>query len=378
MPANKIIFFDNAATTAIFDDVLDTYVKAKKKYFGNPSSIHICGEESSRILNKSREQILSYLGLDNHQVVFTSGATESNNLAIKGYALKHQNRGKHIITSNMEHPSVLETVKQLHDYFGFDVTYLNPNEGGIINPQSVKAAIRKDTILVSLMMVNNEIGSINPIEEIGVMLKQYPLIGFHVDGTQGIGKIKMSFKDVDMLSFSGHKIHGTNNSGALILRNKIELLSINSGGGQENNIRSGTNDVAGSIALAKAIRLNYEKIDENYAKVKQISDILVKYLKDNAARYEINGCDNPYIINFSTLRKKASVLVEALSSNGVMVSSTSACHAREEPISYVVKALGKSDELAHNTIRVSLSSTNTVDEMNEFIKILDRLEKELK
>ena len=378
MPQNKIIYLDNAATTIVNNEVLDAFSKAKKLYFANPSSIHIPGQEASRLLDKAREQILSLLGTTGYDCIFTSGATEANNLAIKGYCLKHANRGKHIITSVVEHPSVLETCKQLEECFGFEVTYLPVNKEGIVEIEELKRALRKDTILVSLMAVNNEIGSINNIHEISKVLKGYPTTVFHVDVTQGIGKIKLPYEDIDMFSFSGHKIHGLNSSGALIKKHKIELLPVISGGGQEYGYRSGTNDVALAVSLAKALRLEFDKIDENYAKVTQFADILKEYLNNNKDLYELNSGENPYIVNFSTLTKKASVIVEALSSNGIMVSSTSACHAKEEPISYVVKALGKNDQLAHNTIRVSFSEINTLEDVKELVKTLDRLIKELK
>lgn len=378
MAEDKIVYLDNAATTLVNNEVLDTFNKVKKTYFANPSSIHIPGQEASRLLEKAREQILNTLGVNDDELIFTSGATEANNLAIKGYCLKHQNRGKHIIVSNIEHPSVLECAKQLQECFGFEVTYLPVNKCGVVNVQTLKNAIKKDTILVSVMAVNNEIGTINPIHEIHNMLKDYPLIVFHVDATQGIGKIDLPYQDMDMFTFSGHKIHGLNSSGALIKRKKIELLPLMSGGGQENNIRSGTNDVTLAASLAKALRLEIEKISENYSKIAALSQYLVEYLSQHKDLYEINSGDNPYIVNFSTLTKKASVVVEALSSQGVMVSSTSACHAKEEPISYVVLALGKGGNKAHNTIRVSFSSGNTLDDVKTLIEKLENTIKRLK
>ena len=376
--ANNIVYLDNAATTIANNEVLEAYNKAKKLYFANPSSIHIAGQEANRLLDKAREQILDILKVKDHELIFTSGATEANNLAIKGYCLKHQNRGKHIIVSNIEHPSVLECAKQLEENFGFEVTYLPVNEKGVVDIDTLKNSIRKDTILVSIMAVNNEIGTINPIEEIANLLSHYPLIAFHSDVTQGIGKINIPYHKIDLLSFSGHKIHGLNSSGALIKKKNIELLPLLSGGGQERGLRSGTNDVALAVSLAKALRLENENIMENYAKTKQNSDILKEYILSHKDLYELNSGDNPYIVNFSTLTKKASVIVEALSQEGIMVSSTSACHAKEEPFSYVVKALGKSDYMAHNTVRVSLSYENTRSDIDTLIEKLDRLVKELK
>ena len=371
--ADKIIYLDNAATTVVNEEVLEAYSKAKKLYFANPGSIHIPGQEASRLLEKAREQILQTLKVKNDELIFVSGATEANNLAIKGYCLKHQNRGKHIIVSNVEHPSVLEVVKQLEEYFGFEVTYLQVNNNGIIEIEDLKKAIRKDTILVSIMAVNNEIGTVNPIHDIAMLLKDYPLIVFHSDVTQGIGKIDLPYDDIDMFSFSGHKIHGLNSSGALIKRKKIELLPLLSGGGQENGVRSGTNDVALAVSLAKAIRLEFEKIVENCSKIMPISQYFKDYLLFHQDLYELNSGDNPYIINFSLLTKKASVVVEALSARGIMVSSVSACHAKEEPISYVVQALGKNDLKAHNTIRVSLAGSNTLDDIKALIENLESI-----
>lgn len=370
---DKIIYLDNAATTVVNEEVLEAYNKAKKLYFANPSSIHIPGQEAARLLEKAREQILQTLKVKNDELIFVSGATEANNLAIKGYCLKHQNRGKHIIVSNVEHPSVLEVAKQLENYFGFEVTYLHVNKDGIIDVEDLKKAIRKDTILVSIMAVNNEIGTVNPIHDIAMLLKDYPLIVFHSDVTQGIGKIDLPYDDIDMFSFSGHKIHGLNSSGALVKRKKIELLPLLSGGGQENGVRSGTNDVALAVSLAKAIRLEFEKIVENYRKIAPISQYFKDYLLSHQDLYELNSGDNPYIINFSLLTKKASVVVEALSTRGIMVSSVSACHAKEEPISYVIQALGKNDLKAHNTIRVSLVGSNTLDDIKALIENLERI-----
>ena len=284
--ANKIIYLDNAATTIVNNEVLEAYNKAKKLYFANPSSIHIAGQEANRLLEKAREQILDILKVKDHELIFTSGATEANNLAIKGYCLKHQNRGKHIIVSNIEHPSVLECAKQLEECFGFEVTYLPVNKDGVVEVETLKSAIRKDTIFVSIMAVNNEIGTINPIEDIANLLSKYPLIAFHSDVTQGIGKFELPYNKIDMISFSGHKIHGLNSSGALIKRKNIELLPLLSGGGQEHNFRSGTNDLALAVSLAKALRLENEKISENYCKIEPISTYLKEYLLSHKDEYD--------------------------------------------------------------------------------------------
>ncbi len=376
---DNIIYLDNASTSKVDPEVLESFNQITQRYFANPSSIHRLGQESNRLLEKSREQILKLFNLSHHEVIFTSGATEANNLAIKGYAFANKNRGNRIITSAIEHPSVLNTFKQLENY-GFEVTILPVNKSGVVEVNSLKEALKEDTILVSIMSVNNETGAINPIKEIGELLKTYPKIAFHVDMTQAIGKVDISLENIDMFSFAGHKIHGLLGSGALIKDKKIILEAQNSGGGQENNLRSGTNTLALSASLAKALRLAINKQKENYQKVSNLRDYLVSYLKDNPDLYSLNSFskDNPYIVNFSVLKSKASVIVEALSNKGIMVSSLSACHSKNEDYSYVVYAMNQDMKLAHNTIRVSFSYDNTVDDVNALIRALKQIVKEIK
>ena len=375
----NIIYLDNAATSKVDPEVLNSYNQITLKYFANPSSIHSLGQEASRLLDKSRELILNVLKLTHHEVIFTSGATEANNLAIKGYCFANRNRGNHIITSATEHPSVLNTVLEMQD-FGFEVTVLPVNKEGQIEVKTLKAAIRDDTILVSLMMVNNEVGAINPIKEVGEYLKKFPKIAFHVDMVQAIGKIPLNFENIDMFSIAGHKIHGLLGSGLLIKEKKLILKAVNQGGGQENNLRSGTNTLALSASLAKALRLAIESETVNYKKVKVLNERLLYYLKDNKDKYLINSYneDNPYIVNFSLLHHKASVVVEALSNRGIMVSSLSACHAKNEDYSKVVYAMYQDLNLAHNTIRVSFEKDNTIEEVENLITNLEEILKEIK
>ena len=376
---DNIIYLDNAATSKVYPEVLDSYNQITLKYFANPSSIHKLGQESNHLLEKSREQILSLFNLSHHEVIFTSGATEANNLAIKGYALANKSRGNHLITTAVEHPSVLNAFKALEKY-GYEVTILPVNKNGAIEVNSLKEAIKDNTILVSIMSVNNETGATNPIKEIGDLLKNYPKIAFHVDMTQAIGKMNIPLENIDMFSFSGHKIHALLGSGALIKEKKIILEPISNGGGQENNLRSGTNTLALSATLAKALRLSLKEQKESYNKVSNLRDYLVSYLKDNPDLYSLNSLDNnnPYIVNFSLLNHKASVVVEALSNKGIMVSSLSACHSKNEDYSYVVLAMNNDMKLAHNTIRVSFSYENTVDDVNAIIRGLKQIVREIK
>ena len=375
----NIIYLDNAATAKVDPEVLDSYNQITLKYFANPSSIHSLGQEASRLLDKSREQILNVLKLSHHEVIFTSGATEANNLAIKGYCFANRTRGNHIITSASEHPSVLNSVLELKD-FGYEVTVLPVNEKGAVEVKTLQAAIKENTILVSLMMVNNETVAINPIKEIGEYLKKFPKIAFHVDMVQAMGKLPLDLDNIDMFSVAGHKIHGLLGSGLLIKEKKIILKAINNGGGQENNLRSGTNTLALSASLAKAIRIAASNQAKDYEHVKVLSKRLLDYLKDNQDKYRINSFfeENPYIVNFSLRNHKASVVVEALSNRGIMVSSLSACHAKHEDYSAVVYAMTNDLNIAHNTIRVSFGKDNTIEEVEALIKNLESIIKEIK
>ena len=374
---NNLIYFDNASTTRVDPRVLEVFNKTHEENFANPSSIHKEGQRAFYLFNRTKEEILRLFNLRESEVIYLSGATEANNLAIKGVALRYKNRGNHIITSVYEHPSVLEAYKQLEKEFGFKVTYLYPNKDGVITAQTVQEALTDKTILVSLMAVNNEIGAINPIEEISNLLEKYPKIIFHVDACQALGKLEkeINYSKVDLLTISGHKIHGLVGYGALIKKKKIELLPLNSGGGQEYNYRSGTEDLAGACALLKAIELALSEEKKHYEHVLELGNKLVSYLREHSDLFELNIPNpfNPYIINFSSLTKKGSVIVEALSNNNIMVSSVSACHSSKEKGSYVVKSIGKDDKVANNTIRVSLDYSNTLEEVDIFISTLEKI-----
>lgn len=378
----NIIYLDNASTTKLDPVVKETFSSALDKYYANPSSIHKLGQEANYLLNKTKDEILALLRCSDHQVIFTSGATESNNLAIKGVCLRYKNRGNHIITSIYEHPSVLEAFKQLEKEFGFEVTYLYPNSDGVISPQDVKKALKKETIFVSIMAVNNEIGSVNPIEQIADLLKDYPKVIFHSDAAQLIGKTNknINFNKIDLLTISAHKMHGLVSSGVLIKRKKIELLPLASGGGQEYNLRSGTNDLASALAFKKTLELALSTSKERYLHVENLANRLISYLKSNPDLYELNLPKeiNPYIINFSSIKKKGSVVVEALSNAGIMVSSISACHSSKEKGSYVVASLGKNELISNNTVRVSLDYLNTNEDIDTLVSTLDKIIKDIR
>ncbi len=364
-----LIYFDYAATTPIRQEILDTYTDLLNNFFANPSSLHRLGQEASHMLNMAREQIASLFKRKSDEVIFTSGATEANNLAIKGYALRYQNRGKHLITSKIEHPSVLKAFEQLEKQ-GFECTYLDVDSNGKINIEQLKKSIRNDTILVSIMAVNNEVGSINDIKEIASIVHQYPKAVFHSDTTQAIGKIDLPYNDIDMFVLSAHKLNGLKGSGALIKRKHIELLPLLSGGGQEFDYRSGTNDFQKEVVLAKTIRLALEDQKEHYSKVLELHEYMLKLLKNDEIIINSPLCGSPYIINFSFLNKRASVVVEALSKAGIMVSTISACSSKKTAHSYVLEAMGKSKQIYQNSLRVSFGYQNTKEEIDYFIRVL--------
>ncbi len=258
-----MIYFDNSATTKPFSEVIHSYVKVSTDFFGNPSSLHQIGGMAEQLLTQARNQIGKLLKVKPAEILFTSGGTESNNLAIKGTAIMYRSRGKHIITTEVEHPSVRETMEQLKQ-LGFKITYIKPDKEGRIRPLDIKQALREDTILVSVIHVNNEVGTIQPIKEIGQLLKNYPKVLFHVDHVQGAGKVPLDFHvaDIDLASISGHKFHGLKGTGALFIREGVRISPLLSGGGQESKLRSGTENVAGIVAMAKALRMTLDRYAE--------------------------------------------------------------------------------------------------------------------
>ncbi len=378
MKDDKIIYFDNAASTKTSPELLSLFTELTEKYYANPSSHHSLAYEASHKLDEARSDILDALGMKNSTVIFTSGATEANNLAIKGAAYHYASRGKHLITSSVEHPSVLEVFKELEKE-GFEVTYLPVKEDCTVDIKTLKNAIRKDTILVSLIYVNNEVGSINPIPEIAKLLKEYPKIVFHTDASQSVGKAPIDVSEADLVTISSHKINGTKGSGALLKKKNITLEPLFNGGGQEEGLRSGTYDLPNAVVLAEAVKIAVNSVEKNVSYLTPLKEMLFTYLKSHPDLYHLNSPDNctPYIINFSLLTKKASVVVEALSNAGIMVSTRSSCHDKNNDPSHVVMSMFNDEKLGTESIRVSLAYDSTLEEMDCFIKTLDKIIKEL-
>lgn len=368
-----MIYFDNSSTTKPFQEVLDSFTKVSVEYFGNPSSLHRMGGQSEKLLLQARDQIAQLLNVQTNEIFFTSGGTESNNLAIKGAALKYKNRGNHLITTEIEHPSVKEAFSQLKES-GFRVTYLPVDSNGVVKMEQLQKAITDETILVSVMHVNNEIGSIQPIKEIGQLLKKYSKILFHVDHIQGIGKVPLSINNchVDLLSISGHKFHGLKGTGVLFIRNGVGISPLLSGGGQEGKKRSGTENVAGIVAMAKALRITFIKQEKH----KETMTAINHYLREQLEKIEGITIHTPihesapHILNFSIKGFKAEVFVHALEEHGIYVSTTSACSSKKQQASNTLLAMGIPDEEAMSAIRISLSYENTIDEAKQFIEVV--------
>ncbi len=369
-----MIYFDNAATTRPSLAVLECFEKENEQCFANPSSRHAYGREAYRKLENARLSILKSLSLSNdYRVLFTSGASESNNLAIKGIAKEYLRRGKRIITTQVEHPSVLEAFRSLEKE-GFEVIYLPTKEDGTVDPETLKENMNKETILVSIMATNNETGSNNDILALSKIVHTFPKAFFHVDVTQAIGKRDLPYSSIDLFSFSGHKIHGLKGTGALILKKNITLLRQIDGGDQEYFFRAGTDNLPGDETLAVALEEATKNLQDNIAHAKEISSFLREELEKNdeiLMNSPLEG--SPFILNFSLKRKKASVVTEALSHEGIYVSSVSACNSKGEPISYVLEAMGFSKERAMNSIRLSFSRENTLEEAKTFLNTLQNI-----
>lgn len=366
-----MIYFDNSATTKPYKEALSTYVKVNEQFFGNPSSLHHLGLQAERLLFESRKQMASLLGTEAENIIFTSGGTEANNLAIKGTALANMHRGRHIITQQTEHPSVINACRQLEEH-GFRVSYLPVDSHGQVSAEDVAAALTNETILVSIMHVNNETGAIQPIQEIAKLLKNEPQVLFHVDDVQGRGKVPLNLENIDLCTLSAHKFHGLKGNGALYKKKGVKLSALLSGGNQESGFRSGTENAGGVAAMAKALRLIEEHRREHGERLRAVQQFLRKELEgrqDVIIHTPREGCA-PHILNFSVERLKGEVLVHALEERGCYLSTTSACSSRQKKTSTVLTAMGVPKEIADSSVRLSLSYENTRQEAEAFIQIL--------
>ncbi len=365
-----MVYLDYSATTPVNKDVLDVYNKVCLEYPGNSNSFHKLGIKSKELEDKCTERIAELLGVKSKEIIYTSGSSESNNTAIKGICLKYQNRGRHIITTNLEHSSVISPLNYLVD-LGFEVSFVNILENGLIDLEHLKTLLRDDTILVSISYVDSELGIKQPINEIAEILKEYPKCYFHVDCTQAIGKINVDFKNIDLASISAHKFYGLKGIGLLIKKENIVLEPLIHGGKSTTIYRSGTPPLPLIASLTKALELIIPNIDKNYAYITKLNNKIVTTLKEYS-NVHINSTDNSIIqiINFSVLGIKAETFVHALEEYDIYISTKSAC-SDVHSLSKSVLTLTKNKEYASSTLRISLSYLTTIEEVDYFLEKFD-------
>ncbi len=368
-----MVYLDYSATTPVDDEVLESFVKVCKNYPGNPNSLHKLGVDANHLLQASTEQIKKLLNIDDYDIIYTSGASESNNLALKGICDKYSNRGKHIITTTLEHSSINEPLEYLKTK-GFEVSYAKLDSNGKVDLDELKKIIRDDTILVSINAVNSELGIRQPIEEIGKLLSNYPKCYFHVDMTQAIGKIDIDLSNVDLFSFSSHKFYGIKGVGALIKKSKIIIEPIIHGGKSTTIYRSGTPALPLIVSTAKALRLVLE--NNNYEYVKSLNDDLRNFFNN----YELVSVNSntyciPHILNISIIGTKPETFLHALEQYEIYVSTKSACSTSN--ISSAVYDITKDKDKALSSLRISLSYLTSMEDIKYFKEAFDKCYNEL-
>ncbi|MGX4686696.1 cysteine desulfurase family protein [Vagococcus sp. JNUCC 83] len=376
-----MIYFDNSATTMIHPQVLDTYNKVSQRFIGNPSSLHRLGQQSSVLLEKSRQQIAEILGVDATEIFFTSGGTEGNNWVLKGTAIEKRPFGNHVIVSSVEHPSVTNTAKQLQE-LGFDVSFCPVTKDGLIDVTELEKLVTDNTILISTVAVNSEVGMLQSIEEISLMLKKYPSIHYHVDAVQAITKIpveKYLTKRVDFVTFSAHKFQGPRGVGFIYWRNGAKLSPLLTGGGQEHNKRSGTENTPAIVAMAKALRLATDEQSRKESAVRHLKESLAKGLQQYEHVTIFSSLDEessaPHILTFGLKGVRGEVLVHALEEKDIYISTTSACSSKQKTDSSTLHAMGVTHQYAETAVRVSLNHQNTMAEVEQFLIIFNQLYK---
>lgn len=373
-----MIYFDNSATTKIDPQVLATYDKVATTIWGNPSSLHRMGDRAHQLLEASRRQIASLLGTKTDEIFFTSGGTESNNTAIKGTAIQKREFGKHLITSSVEHASVANAFSALAD-LGYRVTRLPVDKEGRVSVNDLRQAIDSDTTLVSIMGVNNEIGTIQPIQEISDLLANYPDIQFHVDNVQALGKniwSKVFTPRVDLFSLSAHKFHAPRGIGILYKKEGKLLTPLHDGGGQEKGLRSGTENLPAIAGMAKAIRLLLTDEKEKAAKEEAIKEKIIAYLQKLPGVFIFSPAQSnfaPHILTFALAGIRGETLVHTLEAHGIYTSTTSACSSKTAEEATTLAAMRVNDKIATSAIRLSFDESNTLAEADQFIQVFGRI-----
>lgn len=369
------VYLDNAATTALSPRVLEAMLPYFTQHYGNPSSVHAFGREAKQGLDKARDQVAKALHCEPSEVIFTGCGTESDNTVLLGVAQRYGDKGKHIITTNVEHHAILHTCEYLEKQ-GYSVTYLPVDQDGLVTAEQVAAAIRPDTILVSIMFANNEVGTIMPIQEIGAVCKEKGVL-FHTDAVQAVGHIPVDVQamHIDMLSLSAHKFHGPKGVGALYCRKGIRLPSYIMGGAQERGRRAGTENVAGIVGLGAAIQLATEQLEENRAKMTALRDRLMTGIQARISEVKLNGHPTNRLsnnVNFSFKYIEGESILLMLDMNGIAASSGSACTSGSLDPSHVLLALGLPHEIAHGSVRLTLGDETTEEDIDYTIDVLEK------
>ncbi|HEL1757737.1 TPA: cysteine desulfurase [Streptococcus suis] len=372
-----MIYFDNAATTQVYPEVLKTYTEVATKIWGNPSSLHSLGSQATRILEASRKQIAELLGQDSKEIFFTSGGTEGDNWVIKGVAFEKAHLGKHIIVSAIEHPAVKESALWLKTQ-GFEVDLAPVNAQGFVDVSALESLIRPDTTLVSIMAVNNEIGAIQPIQEISQLLADKPTISFHVDAVQAIGKVpteRYLTDRVDFASFSGHKFHSVRGVGFVYIKAGKKIAPLLTGGGQESDKRSTTENVAGIAATAKALRLTLDKATDSQRRLAAMKQILIDELGNYTDVTVFSGLDDfvPNIVTFGIKNIRGEVIVHAFEDHQIYISTTSACSSKAGKPAGTLIAMGVPQKLAQTAVRISLDDDNDMGQIEQFLTIFKQI-----
>lgn len=379
----RMIYFDNSATTQALPEVLTTYKAVSEQFWGNPSSLHNFGESAWHLLEQSRAQIAKLLGVMPSEILFTSGGTEGDNWVLKGTAIEKRTFGKHLITTAVEHPAIKNSMEQLAQ-LGFDITYLPVDQHGQISIDDLRAAIRPDTILVSVMAVNNEIGTIQPLTKVAEVLKDYPKIHFHIDAVQGIGKgiQSMIFNGrVDFVTFSGHKFHAPRGIGFIYAKQGRKIAPLLTGGGQERNLRSGTENLPAIAAMAKALRILLDKETTSISREQKIKRTILEHIK-GFEHVTIFSEDNdqfaPHILCFAIVGVRGETIVHAFEQHDIYISTTSACSSKKHLASSTLTAMNVAENVATSAVRVSLGDQNTLEEAHQFNQVFDQLYTEFK
>lgn len=369
----KRIYLDHSATTPVRPEVAEIVLEHMTDKFGNPSSVHSYGREARESLDKARGQVARAINAQPEEVIFTSGGTEADNLAITGAAMHHQGKGRHIITTAVEHHAVLDTCENLRKR-GFTVSIVPVDEWGLIRMDELRKAITKETILISVMHANNEVGTVQPVEEIGCLAREHGIL-FHVDAVQSLGKLPIDVEkmNIDLLSGSGHKIYGPKGTGFLFVRRGVGLSPLVFGGGQEQKHRPGTENLSGIVGLGLAIELACREMETEMPRMAQLRDGLIKGMQERIPHVHLNGHPTirvPTNVNVSFEYVEGESLLLSLDLQGIAASSGSACTSGSLAPSHVLTAMGLCYELAHGSIRMTLGRDNTEEEINRVLQVL--------